>query len=211
MDPLTSCTACPRLAEYIAQARIDHPDWHNAPVAAYGDPTAPLLIVGLAPGFGGASRTSRPFCGDRSGGWVYRALHSCGLAANPEPLQAGGALRGARITNAVKCVPPKNRPTGAETRTCRERWLARELRDPAIEVVISLGGMSHQAVLDTLGARRKDHPFVHGAEHPLGGVVLLDSYHPSPHNTNTGRLNWTQFLSVFQRGVALTRSTRGEL
>jgi uracil-DNA glycosylase family 4 len=204
MDSLFTCTACPRLAAYIAQARLDHPDWHNKPVAAYGDPLAPLLVVGLAPGFRGANRTSRPFCGDRSGGWVYQALHACGLAESPDPLEAGGALTGARITNAVKCVPPKNRPTGVETRTCLERWLVPELEDPRLRVIISLGGLSHQAVLDALGARRKDHPFAHAAEHELGRITLLDSYHPSPHNTNTGRLSWEQFLGVFQRAVRLT-------
>jgi uracil-DNA glycosylase len=210
MDKLFSCTACPRFAAYLAQARIDHPDWHNKPVIAYGDPGAPLLVVGLAPGFRGANRTSRPFCGDRSGGWVYQALHACGLAASADPLEAGGALSGARITNAVKCVPPKNRPTGIETRTCRERWLAPELRDPALRVVLSLGGLSHQAVVDTLGARRKDHPFSHAAEHRIGSILLLDSYHPSPHNTNTGRLSWEQFLEVFRRAAAAAGSPEGD-
>jgi uracil-DNA glycosylase family 4 len=205
MDPLFSCTACPRLAAYLAQARIDHPGWHNKPVLAYGDPGAALLIVGLAPGFRGANRTSRPFCGDRSGGWVYQALHACGLAESADPLEAGGALTGARITNAVKCVPPQNRPTGVETRSCRERWLAKELADPRLRVILSLGGLSHQAVIDTLGHRRKDHPFGHAAEHRLGSLILLDSYHPSPHNTNTGRLNWEQFLAVFERANALSR------
>lgn len=207
MDSLSSCTACPRLASYIAQARLDHPDWYNAPVHAYGDPRAPLLVVGLAPGFRGANRTARPFCGDRSGGWVYQALHACGLAASPDPLLAGGALTGARITNAVKCVPPANRPTGVETRTCRERWLALELAEPTIRVVLSLGGLSHQAVLDTAGFRRKDHAFAHAAEHRLGQITLLDSYHPSPHNTNTGRLSWEQFLGVFQRATFLAGLT----
>ena len=202
MNDLFSCTVCTRLAEYIAQARIDHPDWHNGPVRAYGDPDAPILVVGLAPGFRGANRTSRPFCGDRSGGWVYRAMHACGLAANPDPLEAGGALSGVRITNAVKCVPPKNRPVGAEIRACRERWLADELTDPALRVIVSLGGVSHTAVVDTLGYRRKDHPFGHASEHRFGRLLLLDSYHPSPHNTNTGRLSWEQFLGVFQRAVA---------
>ncbi len=205
MDTLPSCTACPRLAAFLAQARVDHPDWHNLPVQAYGDPAAPLLVVGLAPGFRGANRTARPFCGDRSGGWVYQALHACGLAESPDPMLAGGTLTGARITNAVKCVPPANRPTSAETRGCRERWLTTELRDPTIRVIISLGGLSHQAVVDTLGFPRKDHTFSHAAEHQLGSLVLLDSYHPSPHNTNTGRLNWDQFLGVFRRGVALVQ------
>ncbi len=203
MNPLFSCTACPRLAAYLAQARIDHPDWHNRPVIAYGDPDAPLLIVGLAPGFRGANRTARPFSGDRSGGWVYQALHACGLAESPDPMVAGGALHNARITNAVKCVPPKNRPTGPETRACRERWLKPELDDPNIRVILSLGGLSHQAVVDTLGFKRKDHRFAHAAEHSLGAVTLIDSYHPSPHNTNTGRLNWEQFLGVFQRAASL--------
>ncbi len=203
MHSLFSCTACPRLAAYLAQARIDHPRWNNRPVLAWGDPEAALLIVGLAPGFRGANRTSRPFSGDRSGGWVYQALHACGLAESPDPMQAGGALLGARITNAVKCVPPQNKPTGPETRTCRERWLKVELADPRLAVVLSLGGLSHQAVVDTLGGRRKDHPFAHGAEHRLGSLTLMDSYHPSPHNTNTGRLSWEQFLGVFQRATRL--------
>ncbi len=203
MHDLFSCTACPRLAAYIAQARLDHPDWHNKPVIAHGDPGAPILVVGLAPGFRGANRTSRPFCGDRSGGWVYKAMHACGLASSPDPLEAGGALSGVRITNAVKCVPPKNRPTGAEIRTCREAWLRDELDDPRLRVILSLGGVSHTAVVDTMGHKRKDHRFAHAAEHRLGPLILLDSYHPSPHNTNTGRLSWEQFLGVFQRAVAL--------
>jgi uracil-DNA glycosylase family 4 len=210
MDSLFSCTACPRLADYLSQARIDHPDWHNKPVIAWGDPEAALLILGLAPGYRGANRTARPFCGDRSGGWVYRALHACGLAESPDPIQAGGALRGARISNAVKCVPPKNKPTGLETRTCRELWLKDELADERLKVILSLGGLSHQAVVDTLGGRRHDHPFAHAAEHRLGELVLLDSYHPSPHNTNTGRLSWEQFLGAFQRATHLAGLPGGE-
>jgi uracil-DNA glycosylase family 4 len=208
MPDLHTCTACPRLAAFVAEARAAHPDWHAAPVAPWGDPRAPILILGLAPGYRGANRTGRPFRGDRSGAWVYRALYEARLADSPDPEAAGGCLLGARITNAVKCVPPENKPTGHEIATCRALWLAGELADPALRVLVALGGVAHQAILDTLGLRRADHPFAHAAEHALrDGLVLLDSYHPSPHNSSTGRLSWEAFRAVFGRAAALGRTT----
>ncbi|MFH1464528.1 MAG: uracil-DNA glycosylase [Pseudomonadota bacterium] len=207
MPALHTCIACPRLAAFVAEARADHPDWHAAPVPPWGDPRASILILGLAPGYRGANRTGRPFNGDRSGAWVYRAIFEAGLAENPDPTLAGGRLMGARITNAVKCVPPQNKPTGVEIATCRGLWLAGELADPAVRVLVALGGVAHQAVVDSLGLRRAAHPFAHAAEHALpGGRALLDSYHPSPHNSSTGRLSWEAFLGVFQRATALGRA-----
>ena len=190
MNQLPDCHACDRLSDFLARARLEHPGWYNRPVLPWGDPDAPLLVVGLAPGLRGANRTGRPFCGDRSGAWVYRALHGVGRAASADPLQAGGSLRGVRISNAVKCVPPANRPTGAEIRRCRELWLDAELRHPALRCIIALGGVAHRAVLDALGQARKLHPFGLGSEHQIlrgtGDLTLLDSYHPSPLNPNTG-------------------------
>lgn len=206
-DALVACTACPRLAAYLAEARALHPDWVNLPVLPWGDPDARILIVGFAPGYKGANRTGRPFCGDVSGAWVYAALHRRGWAASPDPAAPGQRLVGIRITNAVKCVPPQNRPTPEEVRSCRTRWLMPELAEDRAPVMIAFGAVAHQAVVDAAGARRAAHPFAHGAEHALvvGGTprVLLDSFHPSPHNTYTGRMTLEMFDAVFARADAL--------
>jgi uracil-DNA glycosylase family 4 len=204
---LATCTACPRLAAFVAEARAQHPDWHAAPVPPWGPADAAVVCVGLAPGYRGANRTGRPFSGDQSGSWVYGALHAMGWARSADPLEAGGALCGARITNAVKCVPPQNKPTPAEQRTCRERWLRAELVDGPARVFVAFGAVAHDALLGLAGVSRSAHPFTHGAEHrfELGGRprVLLDSFHPSPLNTQTGRMTRDQFHAVFARAKAL--------
>ncbi len=202
MPDVLACTACPRLAAFLAEARAREPaDWHNRPVAPYGDPAPRVLVVGLAPGYRGANRTGIPFLGDRSGAWLYRALAAAGFATSEAP---GAPLVGARITNAVKCVPPANRPTGAEIRTCRERWLAGEIAVTPARVWLALGGIAHDTLLAAAGVPRRAHPFAHGAEHALGGgVMLLDAYHPSPLNTQTGRITRGAFEAVFLRAAAL--------
>ena len=208
---LLACRACPRLATFIDTARTDHPDWHNAPVPPWGPADARILVVGLAPGLRGANRTGRPFCGDQSGSWVYAALHAHGWAESPDPLRAGGTLRGVRITNAVKCVPPANRPTPDEQRTCRERWFLPELAESPARVLVAFGNVAHDAILGAAGARRAEFPFAHGAEHTIvvGGRsrFLLDCFHPSPLNTQTGRMSRPQFEAVFGRAAILAEES----
>src|SRR5439155_17859612 len=189
----------PRLAAFRAAQRRAHPDWFNAPVPSFGDPAPALFIVGLAPGLRGANRTGRPFTGDFAGDLLYRTLLKAGFAtgkygADPDD---GLELRGARITNAVRCVPPQNKPEGAELTTCR-RFLEAELaalpRPPAI---LALGSIAHQQVLAAKGLRRALYPFAHGAMHMLpDGTLLADSYHCSRLNTNTGRLTPAMFEAV---------------
>jgi len=197
---LLQCRACPRLAAGLAALRAAEPAWHNAPVPAWGDPEATVLLIGLAPGRRGANRTGRPFVGDPSGDWVQRALIELGaLAPDGEP-------RGVRITNAVKCLPPKNRPTAAELATCRTRWLTRELQGGP-PVLVTLGRVAHTATLDALGVPRKAAPFAHAARHvlfdPWGRTrVLRDSYHPSPLVTRTGRMSWASFRAELAAALA---------
>ncbi len=202
-DP--GCRRCSRLAAHLEAVRVRHPDYHCAPVPPFGDPHARLLVVGLAPGLHGANATGRPFTGDHAGLLLYRTLYRVGLANAPESRHRGDGLRlhGCRITNAVKCLPPQNRPTGEEVRTCNP-FLRAELAElePG-SVVLALGGVAHRAVVRALGGRQKEHPFGHGAEHRLGDLHLLDSYHCSRYNTQTGRLTEAMFRGVFRRAVAL--------
>jgi uracil-DNA glycosylase len=204
---LLDCIACPRLATFLAEARGPHADWHNRPVPAWGDPEPRILVVGLAPGFRGANRTGKPFCGDQSGVWLYRVLHELGLASSPDPLSAGGTLLAARITNAVKCVPPANQPTPEETRTCRSLWLKPELCTTSARVVLTLGAVAFDSVLVAAGLRPKDFPFRHGASlslHLAGRPRwLVASWHPSPQNTRTGRLSYDAFRGVFEEADKL--------
>jgi uracil-DNA glycosylase family 4 len=217
-QPLRNCPFCPRLAAYREAQQNAHPEWFNAPVPPFGDDHAELLIVGLAPGLKGANRTGRPFTGDYAGGLLYQTLCKFGFAegvydARPDD---GLALRRVRITNAVRCVPPQNKPDPAEITTCR-RFLTAEIANlPRLRAMLALGAIAHQTVLVALGLRRVPFPFVHGRVHELpSGLVLADSYHCSRLNTNTGKLNVTMFESVF---AALTRrldspnhNSRGEL
>lgn len=177
--------------ETRAALRVAHPDWHNAPVPSWGLPGG-LLIVGLAPGRTGANRTGRPFVGDASGSLLQRALERCGALED-------GALTGVRITNAVACFPPKNRPLQAEIRTCGDRWLATELASH--RVVLALGGVAHRAVLQQRGVPLAAAPFGHGAVHELPTLTLWDSYHPSPLNTRTGRLSPEAFCDTVAAAV----------
>lgn len=207
LSPDPGCRLCPRLAAFRDENRArfaNAPDapWHNAPVASFGPLDAPLLVVGLAPGLRGANRTGRPFTGDWAGDLLYAALLRFGLAEGTyaERADDGLVLKAARICNAVRCVPPGNKPTPAEIATCN-RFLAAELRAMArLRVVLALGAVAHQAVLRALGLRQAEHRFGHGATHALpGGLMLADSYHCSRYNTNTGRLTESMFFSVFER------------
>jgi len=205
--PAPDCPLCPRLVEFRAVNRRAHPDWHNAPVPSFGDPRAGLVIVGLAPGRRGANRTGRPFTGDFAGGLLYETLHKFGFArgeygASPDD---GLELVDCRVVNAVRCVPPENRPTAAEIANCR-RFLAGEIEAaPAPRVVLPLGSIAHASVLRVLGLRERAFPFRHGAVYrpPEGGPVLAPCYHSSRQNLNTRRLTPAMFEAVFERARAL--------
>ncbi|HEX5788668.1 MAG TPA: uracil-DNA glycosylase [Woeseiaceae bacterium] len=193
------CRACKRLAAFLDAVRERHPDYYCRPVPPFGDPRARLVIVGLAPGMHGANRTGRPFTGDYAGILLYRTLHRFGFASAPESGAADDDLRliDCRITNAVKCLPPDNKPVGAEVSLCNT-YLANELRTvPPNGIVLALGGIAHRAVLKAAGCRQAAFPFAHGALHDLGDFRLLDSYHCSRYNTNTGRLTEAMFTDVF--------------
>jgi uracil-DNA glycosylase family 4 len=197
-----NCRRCPRLARHLDAVRAAHPAYHCRPVAPFGSARHRLLVVGLAPGLHGANRTGRPFTGDHAGILLYQTLHGQGFASAAESVGRGDGLRLAdcRITNAVKCLPPGNKPQADEVRRCNP-YLAAELRClPADAVVIALGAIAHGAVLRAAGVRPSRFRFSHGAEHRLpGGLRLLDSYHCSRLNTNTGRLSAAMFGRVFAR------------
>ena len=204
--PPADCQLCPRLAAFRAANRRAFPDWHNAPVASFGDPGARLLIVGLAPGLRGANRTGRPFTGDHAGEILYATLRRFRFArghyrAAPDD---GLELIDCRITNSVRCVPPENRPLGSEVNACRQ-FLEHELRAaPAPSVVLPLGGIAHGSVLRALGLNGSRHPFAHGAVYAVsGGPMLAPSYHCSRYNLNTGRLSPAMFEQVFATVRAL--------
>lgn len=198
---LLECRACPRLAGFLDDIRRDHPGYHAAPVAPFGDAKASLLIVGLAPGLHGANRSGRPFTGDHAGILLYSTLHRLGFASRPQSVSVDDGLEliGCRITNAVKCVPPGNKPETTEIGTCN-RYLARELDEaPQAPVILALGLVAHNAVLMALGLKRSAYKFAHGARHGLpDGRVLHDSYHCSRYNTQTGRLTSEGFARVFE-------------
>ena len=195
------CRDCPRLALFLDKVRRDHPDYHARPVAPFGDARARLLIVGLAPGMHGANRTGRPFTGDHAGILLYQTLHRFGFANAAASVAADDRLKliGCRITNAVKCLPPQNKPELREIKCCN-RYLKTELATLGEgNVVLALGIIAHQAVLLTLAdVRKTQFPFRHGARHELpNGLVLYDSYHCSRYNTQTRRLTPVMFAAVF--------------
>ncbi len=195
------CRACPRLAAFLDDVKERYPDYYCRPVPPFGDDEAGLLVVGLAPGMHGANRTGRPFTGDHAGLMLYETLHAFGFASHSESLAANDDLEliNARITNAVKCLPPDNKPVGAEVNTCNE-YLANELElMPDGSVVLALGGIAHRAIIRALKLRQADYKFGHEAVYDLGRLKLLDSYHCSRYNTNTGRLTREMFEAVFAR------------
>lgn len=197
----TSCRRCPRLASYLQRVRREHPGYHAKPVPSFGDVRPRLLVVGLAPGLHGANRTGRPFTGDHAGRLLYETLYRYGYAAAPESRDAddGLMLSGVRITNAVRCVPPRNKPQPEEVRNCN-RFLSEELLAmPPPRAVLALGVVAHAAVLMAMGLRPSAYQFAHGAVHALpGNVALFDSYHCSRYNTQTGRLTPAMFDAVFR-------------
>jgi uracil-DNA glycosylase len=199
--PGKGCVLCPRLAAFIDSYREANPDWHNAPVPAFGDGDAWLLIVGLAPGLKGANRTGRPFTGDGAGDLLYPTLVNFNLAEGVYDKRPddGLKLKGVRITNAVRCVPPENKPTGLEARTCRPFLLDEMAALKNLKVLLALGKIAHDAILSTFDLRKVDYKFAHAAQHTLpNGLILADSYHCSRYNVNTGRLTPAMFADVFK-------------
>ncbi len=202
IEPPADCRLCPRLAEFRDANRQGHPDWHNRPVPSFGSLDARLLIVGLAPGLRGANRTGRPFTGDYAGDLLYATLLAQGLARGIYAARAddGLVLADARITNAVRCVPPANTPTATEARTCRPFLAAEIAQARNLMIILALGRVAHDSVLAALALRRRAFPFAHGAFHRLpSGHVLADSYHCSRYNTNTGVLTSAMFRDLLGR------------
>jgi uracil-DNA glycosylase family 4 len=205
-EPPHDCPRCPRLVAFREALRVEHPDWWNAPVPAFGDPDAWLCIVGLAPGKHGANRTGRPFTGDFAGDLLFETLQKFGFAsgtyrANPDD---GLTLHGIVICNSVKCLPPENKPLPQEIANCRP-FLAAQIDAVAqARVYIALGQIAHQSAVRTLGGKLSERKFGHLAEHRFAGdEVLIDSYHCSRYNQNTGRLTREMFEAVFERALAL--------
>ena len=199
-QPDRDCPLCPRLAAFRLTQRSLFPDWHNAPVASFGGDDVRLLIVGLAPGLRGANRTGRPFTGDFAGVLLYKTLDKFGFARGEygERSDDGLTLIDCRITNAVRCVPPENKPEPVEIATCNRFLVAEIMALARLKAVLALGAIAHQAVLAALGERRSAFSFGHGAMHRLsGGLLLADSYHCSRYNTNTGKLTKVMFEAVF--------------
>ena len=205
LPPPANCRLCPRLAAFRDRNRQAFPDFFNESVPSFGSDDARILIVGLAPGLKGANRTGRPFTGDYAGDLLYPTLLKFGLAEGSYGREAGDGLRlsDCRITNAVRCVPPENKPTTAEIRECQPFLEAELHRLPHLKAVVALGAVAHNAVLSANGLVRSRYPFAHGAQHALPrGLLLADSYHCSRYNTNTGRLTPQMFESVFEALLA---------
>ncbi len=206
------CTRCPRLAAFIAENKIKFPSFFNAPVPPFGDSNASLLIVGLAPGLKGANQTGRPFTKDYAGDLLYPTLIKYGWAkgeykADPHD---GLKLTGALITNAVRCVPPQNKVTPEEIRTCNSFLQETIKKLPNLKIILSLGAVSHSAVLTAFGLKKSAYPFGHATIHKLpNGIILIDSYHCSRYNTNTGVLTTEMFEDIFKKIKKLMNSKEG--
>ncbi len=199
--PDKNCNLCPRLKRFIDENRKKFPDKYNAPVPSFGEYNAELLIVGLAPGLKGANFTARPFTGDYAGDLLYATLLKLGFAKGEYKAHKDDGLEliNTRITNAVRCVPPENKPTGMEINTCLQFLKSEIAAMPNLKVILSLGLVSHNAVLKALGQRQSVFKFTHGAVHDVGnGLKLVDSYHCSRYNTNTGRLTDEMFENTFK-------------
>jgi len=206
-DP--ACRRCPRLGKFLDAVRLKEPGYFCAPVPAFGDPQARLLIVGLAPGMHGANRTGRPFTGDHAGILLYATLHKFGLASGPISAAADDGLQllDTRITNSVKCLPPANKPLPIEIKACNEFLRAELSQSHAVRVILALGAVAHTAVLRAYDLPAGAHRFAHAAEHPISGDrVLLDSYHCSRYNTQTRRLTAAMFEGVIGRARDLARA-----
>lgn len=202
LEPVRDCPLCPRLVATREAMRVEQPDWWNAPVPALGDPEAWLVIVGLAPGRAGANRTGRAFTGDASGDLLFATLEKFGLVEGGEP-------KGVLILNAVKCLPPGNKPVPAEIHACRPFLTGQIAALPNARIFVALGQIAHQSAVKALGGRLPKCNFGHLAEHRMpSGAVLIDSYHCSRYNQNTGRLTAEMFEAVFARAIALANAAR---
>ena len=205
-EPPPDCTLCPRLVEYRAENRRENPDWFNAPVPSFGRIDAGLLVLGLAPGVSGANRTGRPFTGDYAGDLLYATLLKFGFARGTygAHVRDGLELVNCRISNAVRCVPPENKPTTAEANTCRTFLKSTLGAMDRLKVIVALGRVAHDSAVRALSLKAADAPFAHAAIHELkGGLTLIDSYHCSRYNTNTGRLTPEMFEVVFDQARSI--------
>ncbi len=200
-EPPRDCRLCPRLAAFRADNARSYPDFFNAPVPSFGAADARLLIVGLAPGLNGANRTGRPFTGDWAGDLLYMMLLMHGLATGRYGQRSDDGLKlaGCAITNAVRCVPPENKPLPFETKTCRRFLSAQIATMENLRAILALGKLAHDSVCDTLEIKKSQHPFKHGAAYRLDAVVLVSSYHCSRYNTNTGVLTEAMFDTVVKQ------------
>lgn len=194
-----NCNLCPRLVAYRDDNTTEHPDWFNGAVPSFGTEAAELLIIGLAPGVTGANRTGRPFTGDWAGDLLYKTLDHFGFSKGQYAQHANDGLElvNTMITNAVRCVPPQNKPIGAEIKQCRPYLSARIQALPKLKVMLCLGKIAHDSTVAAFGAKQKDYPFGHNNRHELGDYIVYDSYHCSRYNTNTGRLTEAMFFEVF--------------
>ncbi len=199
-QPGRNCPRCPRLAAFRATWRAKEPEWFNAPVPSFGSRDARLLIVGLAPGLQGANRTGRPFTGDYAGVLLYDTLTRYGFARGQYGAHADDGLEliDCRITNAVRCVPPENKPTTVEIATCRDFLKETIAEMPQLEAIVALGRIAHDSVVTAFAAKKSATPFKHGGKHALGNLTLVSSYHCSRYNTNTGVLTPEMFREVFR-------------
>jgi uracil-DNA glycosylase family 4 len=204
-EPPRDCPLCPRLVAYRLENRAAHPDWWNGPAPSFGDPDARLLIVGLAPGRAGANRTGRPFTGDFAGVLLYETLIKTGFAVGSYGASPDDGLRlvGCMITNAVRCAPPGNKPEGAEEAACRPFLAARIAALPRLKVIVTLGDVARRNVLKALGLPTSACAGGHGANGEAAGYALINSYHCSRLNTNTGRLTPAMFEAVFETAKEL--------
>jgi uracil-DNA glycosylase len=205
-EPPRDCPLCPRLVALRAECRAEHPDWWNGPVSTFGDPQAHIVIVGLAPGKQGANRTGRPFTGDDAGGLLFATLAKFGLSRGTYEARIDDdvELVDIAILNAVKCLPPQNKPLPEEARTCRQYLKQGVAGLPNARIFIALGQIAHQSAVKVLGGKLPKTPFAHLAEHRMpDGRIVIDSYHCSRYNQNTGRLTTEMFEAVFERAVAL--------
>ncbi len=206
--PSRDCSLCPRLVAFREENRHTKPDWHNAPVPAFGQLDAPLLIIGLAPGLNGANRTGRPFTGDYAGELLYETLFDSGLAEGTYDRRAddGFTLINCRVSNSVRCVPPANKPLPVEIKNCRNFLISEIAAMPNLKGILLLGRIAHESLLRTLDLKLSQFPFAHGKLHetlgPKGPLILADSYHCSRYNTNTGRLTTEMFRTVVGELVA---------
>ncbi len=199
LEPPRDCSLCPRLVAFREANQAAHPGFHNAPVPAFGSSKARLLVVGLAPGLKGANQTGRPFTGDYAGDLLYQTFGKFGFSEGSYAKHPGDGLQlvDCRVTNAVRCVPPENKPIGSEAKNCRP-FLVQEIATmDRLRIILCLGTLAHGAVMTTLGARKSQHPFGHGNFHDIDGLTVADSYHCSRYNTNTRRLTEAMFETVF--------------